>query len=87
MWAMLKHEFVLSFLGIYEQQEEIFLVSPYMENGTLAQWRKNANRSVPEIWEHVWLFVLLLFVNTQPNEDAGSGPRHGIHSLGRDCSR
>ncbi|KAF8339435.1 kinase-like domain-containing protein [Amanita rubescens] len=54
MWAMLKHEFVLPFLGIYKQQEsEMFLVSPYMKNGTLAQWRKNAKPSVAEIWERI----------------------------------
>ncbi|KAF8334388.1 kinase-like domain-containing protein [Amanita rubescens] len=52
-WATLKHEFVLSFLGIYEQQEEMFLISPYMENGTLAQWRKNAKPSVNETWERI----------------------------------
>ena len=66
MWAMLKHQFVLSFLGIYKQEEEMFLVSPFMENGTLAQWRKNAKPSVNETWERVWLFILLLFVDTQP---------------------
>ncbi|KAF8332872.1 kinase-like domain-containing protein, partial [Amanita rubescens] len=54
MWAMLKHDFVLSFLGIYyEQQEEMFLLSPYMENGTLAQWRKNAKPSVNETWDRI----------------------------------
>ena len=62
MWAMVKHEFVLSFLGIYKEQEEMFLVSPYMENGTLAQWRKNAKPSVTETWERVCPFLLLLFV-------------------------
>ena len=62
MWAMVKHEFVLSFLGIYKEQEEMFLVSPYMENGTLAQWGKNANPSVTETWERVRPFRLLLFV-------------------------
>jgi hypothetical protein len=62
MWAMVKHKFVLSFLGIYKEQEEMFLVSPYMENGTLAQWRKNANPSVTETWERVRPFRLLLFV-------------------------
>ncbi len=66
MWATLKHEFVLSFLGIYKQQEEMFFISPYMENGTLAQWRKNANPSVNETRERVWLFVFLLFVDTHP---------------------
>ena len=63
MWAMLKHEFVLSFLGIYKQQNEMFLVSPYMENGTLAQWRKNAQPSVNETWERVRFFLLPLFVD------------------------
>ena len=64
MWATLKHEFVLSFLGIYEKQDELFLVSPYMENGTLAQWRKGAKPSVAETQERVWPFLLLLFVVT-----------------------
>ena len=50
---MLTHKFVLSFMGIYEQQDELFLVSPYMENGTLAQWRKNAQPPVNETWERV----------------------------------
>jgi len=44
----------------------MFLVSPYMENGTLAQWRKNAKPSVNETWERVWLFVLLLFADAHP---------------------
>ena len=63
MWAILKHEFVLSFWGICKQQEEMFLVSPYMENGTLAQWRKNAKPSINETWEHVKLFFLVIFVD------------------------
>ncbi|KAF8324806.1 kinase-like domain-containing protein [Amanita rubescens] len=53
MWATLKHEFVLSFLGIYKQQEQMFFVSPYTENGTLAQWRKNAKPSVNETWDRI----------------------------------
>jgi hypothetical protein len=63
MWATLKHKFVLSFLGIYEKKDEMFLVSPYMENGTLAQWRKKATPSVAETRERVWFFVLLLFID------------------------
>ena len=66
MWAMLKHEFVLSFLGIYKQRDEMFLVSPYMPNGTLAQWRKNANPSVNETRERVRLFLLSLFLDIHP---------------------
>ena len=46
VWKCLNHEFLLPFLGIYEDK---FLVSPYMENGTLAQWRKNANPSIAQM--------------------------------------
>ena len=51
MWRSLSHKFVLPFLGIYEDElsSQLCLVSPYMENGTMAQWRKNANPSVAEI--------------------------------------
>ena len=51
MWQSLNHKFVLPFLGIYEDKSssQLYLVSPYMENGTLAQWRKSANPSVAEI--------------------------------------
>ncbi|KAF8328947.1 kinase-like domain-containing protein [Amanita rubescens] len=55
MWGSLKHKFVLPFLGIYEfedgKESQLCLVSPYMSNGTLAQWRNKANPSISEI-EH-----------------------------------
>ncbi|KIL63435.1 hypothetical protein M378DRAFT_164503 [Amanita muscaria Koide BX008] len=38
IWRSLSHESVLPFLGIYEE-EQMFLVSPFMKNGTLSQWR------------------------------------------------
>ena len=65
MWGCLSHKFVLDFLGIYqdERMEQFFLVSPYMKNGTLAQWRKYANPSVTEVEKRVRLSVLLLFVD------------------------
>ena len=57
MWGSLKHKFVLPFLGIYEIEggtvPQTFLVSPYMKNGTLAQWRKTEKPSIAEIEEHV----------------------------------
>jgi hypothetical protein len=57
MWGSLKHKFVLPFLGIYEIESgtvsRCFIVSPYMENDTLAQWRKKANPSIAEIEERV----------------------------------
>ena len=86
MWRSLRHKFVLPFLGIYpnESMEQIFLVSPYMKNGTLAQWRKKANPSVAEVEERVWFFVLLLFVNPHPAQkviEVAKGIRY-IHSEG-----
>ena len=68
MWGSLKHKFVLPFLGIYELEggiaPQFFLVSPFMKNGTLAQWRKKGSPSSAEIGERVWLFSLWLFVDT-----------------------
>ena len=60
MWRSLNHRFVLPFLGIYETESasQFFLVSPYMKNGNLAQWRKKANRSTAEIEKLVRVFLL-----------------------------
>ena len=58
MWRSLSHNLVLPFLGIYENESASFLVSPYMKNGTLVQWRKKANPSMAEIQERVWLPLL-----------------------------
>ncbi len=68
MWRSLTHRFALPFLGIYELEDEttpqFFLVSPYMRNGNLAQWRKKANPSVAEIEERVSFLPYALFVDT-----------------------
>ena len=55
MWRSLDHNLVLPFLGIHEDESasQLFLVSPYMKNGTLAQWRKKANPSIVDIEERV----------------------------------
>jgi serine/threonine protein kinase len=60
MWGSLQHNFVLPFIGIHEEEDgTTFLVSPYMKNGTLAQWRKNTDPSIAQITERVWFFLLL----------------------------
>jgi hypothetical protein len=70
MWRTLKHKFLLPFLGIYEFESEtisrFFLVSPYMKNGTLAQWRKKleGNPLVAEIAERVRVRFLWVLVHT-----------------------
>ena len=42
MWRSSNDRYVLPFWGIYENEasSQSFFVSPYMANGTLAQWRK-----------------------------------------------
>ena len=66
MWRSLDHNLVLPFLGIHEDESasQLFLVSPYMKNGTLAQWRKKTNPSIVDIEERVRPSVLWLFVGT-----------------------
>ena len=48
-WRSLLHRFILPLLGIYEEESRLFLVSPFMSNGTLTDWRKNEQPSVVEI--------------------------------------
>ena len=59
MWRSLNHKFILPFLGIYEEKSisQLFLVTPYIENGTLAQWRKKENPPIAEIEQHVRFFL------------------------------
>ena len=65
-WRSLDHKFVLPLLGVYKDHlsSQLFLVSPYMKNGTLAQWRKEADPSATEIKDCVRPFSsLVLFVH------------------------
>ena len=66
MWRSLNHKFVLPFLGIYESEptSQFFVVTPFMMNGTLSEWRKKANRSTSEIEDTVWLLFIQIFVDT-----------------------
>ncbi|KAF8720159.1 hypothetical protein AX14_011259 [Amanita brunnescens Koide BX004] len=50
-WQSLSHhQFILPFLGIYkdtrEHSEQLFLVSPFMKDGTLSHWRKRYAQAV-----------------------------------------
>ena len=40
-WRSLVHHYILPLLGIFEMKPQLFLVSPYMPNGTLTQWRED----------------------------------------------
>jgi len=40
-WGTLtKHRFVLPLMGVFEDKLRLFLVLPFMKNGTLSEWRK-----------------------------------------------
>lgn len=39
-WRSLTHHFILPLLGIFKDGPQLFLVSPFMDNGTLTGWRK-----------------------------------------------
>jgi hypothetical protein len=85
MWRSLTHRFVLPFLGIYELEDgtepQFFLVSSYMMNGNLAQWRKKTNPSIAEVEERVSFLPSALCRRLPSMEDAGSRSRHAIHSF------
>jgi serine/threonine protein kinase len=49
LWRSLTHRFILPFLGIYEGDSQLSLVSPFMPNGTLTEWRKDPTPGIPEI--------------------------------------
>ncbi|KAF8343347.1 kinase-like domain-containing protein [Amanita rubescens] len=46
VWRSLANPHILPLLGVFEESSRLFLVSPYMPNGTLAQWRKNQSPPV-----------------------------------------
>ena len=39
-WRSLVHRFILPLVGIFEDRSQLHLVSPFMTNGTLSEWRK-----------------------------------------------
>ena len=39
-WRSLMHSYILPLLGLFEMEPQLFLVSPYVTNGTLTQWRQ-----------------------------------------------
>ena len=83
MWRSLNHEFVLPFLGIYEDgpASQSFLVTPSMANGTLSQWRKMANPPASEVQKRVRLLLCLVAVDTHRRGSSWKLPRAFITSI------
>ena len=45
-WRSLVHKFVLPLIGIFGEEPQKFLVSPFKSNGTIIRWRKNKPSSI-----------------------------------------
>ena len=54
-WRSLSHRFVLPLVGIFKNKWQLYLVSPFMTNGTLSDWRKKETRTVSELHRMVRL--------------------------------
>ena len=48
-WRSVSHRFILPLLGIYQEKSMLFLVSSFMTNGTLTQWRRDQRPDTVEI--------------------------------------
>ena len=45
-WRSYSHRYILPLLGIFKEKSRLFLVFPYMANGTLASWREKKDPPV-----------------------------------------
>ena len=64
VWGSLSHENILPLLGIYDatangQGSGFFVVTPYMEHGTLREWRREVNPPGVKIRDRVSLISSL----------------------------
>ena len=60
VWRSLSHRFILPLLGIYAVKSEVYLVSEFMPNGTITEWRKGRTRlDVAEIHRLVGIQQLI----------------------------
>ena len=59
-WRSLSHRFIIPLLGIFEEKSLLFLVSPFMTNGTLTKWRENSSPLVPADIHRLVRFKCLL---------------------------
>ena len=55
VWRSLSHHFILPLLGIFEDGSQLYLVSPFMTNKTLRQWRDKHTPAIPDLHKMVRL--------------------------------
>ncbi|KAF8331207.1 kinase-like domain-containing protein, partial [Amanita rubescens] len=78
-WWSLSHRFILPLLGIYEEKSCLFLVSPYMTNGTLTRWRRERTPDIVEI--HRLMLEVVEAVQYLHSEGIVHGDLHGQNIL------
>ncbi|KAF8331203.1 kinase-like domain-containing protein [Amanita rubescens] len=71
-WKSVSHRFILPLLGIYEEKPLLFIVFPFMVNGTLTQWRRDRQR--PDVAE---IHRIMLEVATAVQYLHSEGVFHG----------
>ena len=63
-WRSLVHKTIHPLIGIFEEEQLQFLVSPFMSNGTLTEWRKDKPPSIiPEVHRMVRFCRLSKYTN------------------------
>ena len=87
-WRSLSHPFILPLLGIYTEESQLFLVSPFMKDGTLTQWRRAQERGVTEIHKLVRTACVraIEHIHRISRVDARGSQGHPVSTFGRDRS-
>ncbi|KAF8737311.1 hypothetical protein AX14_013087 [Amanita brunnescens Koide BX004] len=79
VWRSISHRFILPLLGIYEEKSFKCLVSPFMSNGTLSQWRTEKRPDIVEI--HRVMLEVAEAVQYLHSEGIVHGDLHGNNIL------
>ncbi|KAF8331195.1 kinase-like domain-containing protein, partial [Amanita rubescens] len=77
-WRSLSHRFILPLLGIYEEKLQLSLVSPLMENGTLAKWREQCTPDIAKV--HRAMLEVAEGVQHLHSEGVVHGDLHGVRT-------
>ncbi|KAF8337722.1 kinase-like domain-containing protein [Amanita rubescens] len=80
-WRSLKHRFILPLLGIFEKKSQPYLVSPFMTNGTISDWRKKQEPPVLESEIHRLMLEVAEGLQYIHSEGIIHGDLHGGNVL------
>ncbi|KAF8331193.1 kinase-like domain-containing protein, partial [Amanita rubescens] len=83
VWRSLSHRFILPLLGIFEDESELYLVSPFMTNETLRQWRNKQTPTTADL--HKMMLEVAEGVQYIHSEGIVHGDLHGVRVLTSDA--